>query len=111
VRIKSTLSEGVPLRRNPEDINKWVDDLKDRQEAYRKKQKEEALRLEKLSCPVCKQTEKEHKIRAESNGIMGPGHFSRVVEDYWICKSCGVHFTDINKPDLGEYPRDITFLR
>ena len=71
----------------------------------RKKQEEQKeinkqLELERINnmiCPVCKSTNKQHIIKSKSNGILGPGHYSTITDNYFICKDCGVHYSDLNK--------------
>lgn len=95
-RIKIKLSEGTPV-----DMSNWYDNRKKSEEALQKKrevEKElEKKRIDAIQCPLCKSTDKLHNIKRGSNGIMGPGHSSWITEDYLICKSCGIHYNDINK--------------
>ena len=69
-------------------------------ERYKKEIKEEELRIEKLSCPVCLNSKKRRFKTAESNGVMGPGYHSRITNDYFICETCGIHFSDLNKKEI-----------
>lgn len=95
-RIKIKRSEGTPV-----DMSNWYDNRKKSEEALQKKrevEKElEKKRIDAIQCPLCKSTDKLHNIKSQSNGIMGPGHSSWITEDYLICKSCGIHYNDINK--------------
>jgi C4-type Zn-finger protein len=67
------------------------------QEQKRIEEEKEELRINKIKCPICKSTDKINHIRRDSNGIMGSGFNSWVIEQYLICKSCGVHYSDITK--------------
>lgn len=69
-------------------------------ERYKKDKAAEEKRIEKLTCPNCKSKDKKHILKYESNGIMGPGSRSWTTDDYYICQSCGIHFTDLNKKDI-----------
>lgn len=90
-----------PLEINFEEKEKK---LKTLQEFWDKKKEEDILRINEMKCPACKETNKEHVVKTENNGVIGPGYHSYVVDDYYVCKSCGVHFSDVNKKDLGKRP-------
>lgn len=64
----------------------------------------EENRIKNKKCPCCKSPSKEHVLNYKHNGIFGPASHSTKIDDYYICKGCGVHYTDINKKDLGERP-------
>ena len=66
-------------------------------ENKKKKEQEEKNRIDKIPCPVCKSINKHHHTKYKSNGIMGPGSASWLVEEYLICLDCGIHFTDLKK--------------
>lgn len=68
----------------------WINDLEDDEE-----DKIEIDRINKIKCPVCKSKEKHRSIQRDSNGIMGPGHSSWTVEEYFVCKKCGVMYKDL----------------
>lgn len=95
-RIKIKGSEGTPV-----DMSNWYENQRKRQNAERERKirerEDEKKRIESIECPLCKSTDKIHHIKRQSNGIYGPGHSSRVTEDYLICKGCGIHYSDINK--------------
>jgi hypothetical protein len=57
----------------------------------------EKQRIAEIPCPLCKSTDKHHQISSSSNGICGPGHYSRIDDEYFICKSCGVMYKDLHK--------------
>lgn len=57
----------------------------------------EKIRIDNMKCPLCKSQEKEHHVVRTSNGIIGPGHHSAPVMDYYVCKDCGIHYSDLNK--------------
>lgn len=60
--------------------------------------KTEEERIAKMKCPFCKSKLKTHFVQAKSNGICGPGHYSRIQIEYYICLDCGIHYSDLNKP-------------
>ena len=66
-------------------------------EDYEKAVKKERERVDEMECPCCNSTAKLRHHKTESNGVFGPGHHSRTVDDYYICQACGVHYTDLNK--------------
>src|ERR1035437_8625554 len=76
----------------------WYDNIrKARVEAEEKARKEERERIDKIECPLCKSTDKEHVIKSDSNGVYGPGHSSWILDQYFVCKKCGVMYKDIDK--------------
>ena len=83
------------------DLSSWYESQKKQElEEQERKRKEEALeqeRIDKINCPLCKSTNKIQRIKRKSNGIMGPGSASWLVEEYLICLDCGIHFTDLKK--------------
>jgi hypothetical protein len=95
-RVKIGGIEGTPI-----DMSNWYENRKKQELAEQeKKQKEKELeqeRIDKITCPVCKSNDKIHHVKTKNNGIMGPGFSSWVTDEYLICKSCGVHYTDITK--------------
>ena len=100
-RVKIEGIKGEPI-----DIpNFWADSIKRKkqeQEIKRKEGEQEKERVNSIECPVCKSTDKIHHIKRDSNGIIGPGRSSWIVDEYLICKICGVHYNDIEKFKLGE---------
>jgi len=48
-------------------------------------------------CPSCDDTDTYLYERYENNGVIGPGYSSWVVESYWICNECGIHFNPKEK--------------
>lgn len=60
----------------------------------------DALHVVLKKCSVCKSKEKHHHKKYENNGIIGPGSRGWIAEEYLICMSCGIHYSDINKPKL-----------
>ena len=95
-RVKIEGIKGEPI-----DMSNWYVNQKKRelaeQERKRKEREQEEERINKIECPVCKSTDKIHRIKRKSNGIMGPGHSSWVTDDYLVCRSCGIHYDDISK--------------
>ncbi len=78
------------------------DNCKKEIKAYEKALKEERIRIENMECPVCSSKEKGYFIQSENNGICGPGYHSYVTQEYYICKRCGVHYSDINKKEINK---------
>lgn len=95
-RVKIKRTEGTPV-----DLSNWYANQKKRelaeQERKRKEREQEEERINKIECPVCKSTDKIHRIKRKSNGIMGPGHSSWITDDYLVCRSCGIHYDDVSK--------------
>lgn len=83
------------------DVGDFNTRLKERQklerESKQKEKEKEVERIKTIKCPACKSTNKHHHQKYGSNGIMGPGRTSWLVEDYLICLDCGIHFNDVNK--------------
>jgi len=95
-RVKIKRTEGTPIDMSNFWTNRKKQELAE-QERKQKEREEEKERINKIECPVCKSTDKIHHIKRNSNGIMGPGHSSWVVEEYLICKGCGIHYSDTSK--------------
>lgn len=66
-------------------------------EAKEKAKKIEQERIDNIKCPSCKSTSKKHIVKTDSNGIIGPGYCSWIIEEYFVCKECGTMYKDINK--------------
>jgi C4-type Zn-finger protein len=80
--------------------NFWENRKKQEEEEQKikqEKEKKEQERIEKIKCPACKSTKKQHYINRENNGIIGPGFNSWITEEYLICQNCGIHYSDLNK--------------
>ena len=67
---------------------------------YKENLQKEAKRLEDLCCPLCKSKDKYRNIVSDSNGIMGSGYRSHTLLDHFICNSCGIHYSDIDKEEI-----------
>lgn len=85
-----------------EDINAEPIESFDYDEIFQDKQEtkkriEEKERISNIECPVCKSKDKRHIVNTENNGVIGIGHASWVVDDYFVCQNCGVMFKDIRK--------------
>jgi len=50
-----------------------------------------------MNCPVCKSENIKHEENREDNGVCGPGYSSWIVDEYYVCKDCGVMFKDKTK--------------
>jgi uncharacterized protein YbaR (Trm112 family) len=86
-RLKSLLNEERVKKREQAEL-----------ERKRLEAEQEKARIDEIKCPVCKSTDTIHHIKRQNNGIYGPGSSSWVTEEYLICKSCCVHYSDISKP-------------
>jgi len=85
---------GEPINYDPDWYGRHV---RAEAEAKKKARLEEEERIKKLVCPVCKSTDKAHIIKSGSNEIYGPGYCSWVLDEYYVCKECGVMYQDITK--------------
>jgi transposase-like protein len=114
VKINFDSFSAPSAKRTVIDYSKVFEEKKAREEEdlerYKKEVKEEELRIEKLSCPVCSNSKKRRFITAESNGVMGPGYHSRITNDYFICETCGIHFSDLNKKEIKQPYNSNNFL-
>lgn len=63
----------------------------------KKMEQDEEDRVKNLKCPCCKSIEKSHFIDREHNGIYGSGSRAWIRQEYIVCLSCGVHYTDLEK--------------
>jgi transposase-like protein len=59
--------------------------------------KAEETRIKKIKCPSCKSTSKNHIVKRNDNGIIGPGYSSWVIDEYFVCNKCGTMFKDMEK--------------
>lgn len=64
---------------------------------FKEIQLKEQQRINEIKCPCCSSTNKKHVIETDNNGIIGPGHSSWIIEEYFICLKCGIMFKDIDK--------------
>jgi len=87
------------LKQKLESINNFDYDkfLNDQKELERLEKEKEQERINQMKCPSCKSSFKEHVIKSESNGVFGPGYYSHVTEEYYVCKECGIMYKDLNK--------------
>jgi protein-arginine kinase activator protein McsA len=92
LREKGILGTTVDL-----DPNWYENIMKKENERKENDRKEEQERIDKLKCPSCKSTDKEHIIKSDSNGILGPGYHSWLIDEYFVCNNCGIMFKDISK--------------
>ena len=84
---------------------KLIDFFANQEKAWeeQRRKKQEALELEnkrskEIECPLCKSKDKEYIIKTTNNGVYGPGYHSSVVEEYIVCKSCGIMYKDLKRP-------------
>lgn len=71
--------------------------LKEKEETKERIRQAEQGKLDKMKCPVCGSTNKEHVVKTNNNGVFGPGYHSWVTEDYFVCKDCGVMYKQVKK--------------
>jgi transposase-like protein len=57
----------------------------------------ETSRINSITCPACKSTDKHRHIKRGDNGVFGSGFQSWIIDEYLICKSCGIHYSDVTK--------------
>lgn len=67
------------------------------EEAAEKLKKKTLLIKNIKPCPACESEDTYLYERRENNGVMGPGYSSWVIESYWACDDCGIHFTPKEK--------------
>lgn len=73
---------------------KYIMEERKKKEEIEEREKE---RIVLIKCPSCESTMKRHIVKREDNGIIGPGHRSWVVDEYFVCLECGTMFKDLNK--------------
>ena len=92
------------IKSNIIDPAKLFESMKEQQnlsqEKYELEMKEESERISNLCCPLCKSNNKQLHIDYSSNGIYGPGSYSKVNSEYYICNECGILFKDLKKKDI-----------
>jgi len=102
-RTKVSLNE-ILKDAKPIDMSEYhrrrEEERKADEERYRRELKEEEERVKKMTCPLCKSTEKERNVSSISNGVMGPGYHSRKIADHYVCMNCGVHYSDLNRKEI-----------
>lgn len=65
-----------------------------REEEAVEKLKKKTLLIKNIKpCPACESEDTYLHEKRENNGILGPGYSTWVVESYWVCDDCGIHFT------------------
>ena len=95
-RTEEIMKNAVPV--DMEALYKRAHELKEKQEQKEAEERRlEKIRIDNMTCPLCKSNSKAHHVVSNSNGIMGPGHYSSPVMDYYVCKDCGIHYSDLNK--------------
>lgn len=97
---------------NLKKLLKFIDDVSTKEINYQqlfadfeeKKEKKlaehkklEEIRINKIQCPSCKDNNKEHIVKTDNNGVFGPGYSSWIIDEYYVCKSCGTMFKDLTK--------------
>lgn len=102
-------SDGGPCRICRKTVVELIDDsfkidpgwyerqIEAEERAKEQARKKEHERIGKIKCPSCQSTMKEHITKSDSNGIIGPGYRSWIIDEYYVCKECGTMFKDINK--------------
>lgn len=84
------------IRKKLKDID-WSKIEREKKEKEEKAIKEEEDRINAIKCPSCKSTNKQLNEKRDSNGIIGYGYQSWVVDAYFVCKECGTMFKDLKK--------------
>jgi C4-type Zn-finger protein len=67
------------------------------QEEKRIENEKKTSRINSISCPACKSMDKIHHVKRQNNGIIGSSFQSWITDEYLICKSCGIHYSDVTK--------------
>jgi len=95
-RTEEIMKNGIPI--DMEAHYKRIHEREKQQEQEAAEARRlEKIRIDNMKCPLCKSQEKEHHVVSSSNGIMGPGYHSSPIMDYYVCKDCGIHYSDLNK--------------
>jgi transposase-like protein len=88
----------------PIDMSKVYEDQKKREiedsKRYLAEVEAEKIRIGEIRCPFCGSKEKDHFVNRGTNGVLGSGHSSWLIEEYYICKGCGIHYSDLNKNEI-----------
>jgi C4-type Zn-finger protein len=71
--------------------------LEEQEKENKRKELAEFKRIDQMECPVCKSNDKARHRLMNDNGIMGPGYSSHVILEFYICNTCGVHYSDLKK--------------
>lgn len=51
-----------------------------------------------MICPLCKTENEEKATKKEWSGVLGGKNHSVVKNlDYYICKDCGIHYSEVSK--------------
>jgi uncharacterized protein YbaR (Trm112 family) len=80
------------------EVFKNMKEFREREEEIKRIELEkETSRINSIPCPACKSIDKIHHVKRGNNGVMGSGFQSWIMEEYLICKNCGIHYSDINK--------------
>jgi C4-type Zn-finger protein len=78
----------------------WEAQIKKEEEKYYKEVEQEKDRVKNMTCPCCKSTDKQHFVQSENNGVMGSGYSSWVIQSYYVCMSCGIHYSDLSSKEI-----------
>jgi len=80
------------------EVLKNMEESREREKEIKRIELErETSRINSIPCPACKSIDKIHHAKRGNNGVMGSGFQSWIIEEYLICKNCGIHYSDINK--------------
>jgi hypothetical protein len=95
VKIEGS-ADWIPIDRS--EIYKNMEESRKREEEEKRIEIEkETSRISSIPCPACKSMDKIHHVKRQNNGIIGSSFQSWITDEYLICKSCGIHYSDINK--------------
>jgi C4-type Zn-finger protein len=78
-------------------MSRLFDNERENEKRKRDEMQFEIDRVNAIECPLCKSKDKTHYCRRDNNGVLGPGFASWILEEYFICKECGIHYSDIKK--------------
>ena len=103
-RFKSELDKliekgiiGKPVKTVDHDPDWYRKHIEAERKAEEEAQLKEQKRINGLECPSCKSTNKKHVVKRNDNVIIGPGYSSWVIEEYFVCKECGIMYKDLTK--------------
>jgi len=96
--LDKLLKESRVTNVGPIDFTNVYEELqRKKDEARKESERIEQERIDKIKCPSCKSTNKKHVVKRDSNGVCGPGYYSWITDEYFVCKDCGTRFEDLSK--------------
>ena len=85
-------------RVNKKSKNMTTDNFDENLRDYEKRNMTKKKKVVDLKCPVCKSNDKKHvvlSIMAETPTVGGRCRMREIAE-YYVCKTCGVMYVDLN---------------